>query len=262
VRREWSPDQLAECWTLLEDDRRLLRNKSGASRLGFSLILKFFELDGRFPRHSGEVPPAAIEYVAAQVGVEPTLFAKYTFAGRTIEHHRAEIRRELGFRECSVADEDSVAAWMAAEVCPVELTDDRLRQALTARCRALRIEPPGPSRVERVLGPARAAFEQQFTTQVAGRLPAATVARLEELVANYRGRRRADAAAVVRTARGMLRARTATIQPAESRGRGRTCRCRCARPPGRRRHDPGGAHAGSALLSRPRSFVPGHGTRS
>jgi hypothetical protein len=28
------------------------------------LTLKFFELEGRFPRHAGELPPAAVSYVA------------------------------------------------------------------------------------------------------------------------------------------------------------------------------------------------------
>jgi TnpA family transposase len=178
VRREWSSEQLIDCWTLSEGDRRLLRNKAGATRLGFALMLKFFDVDARFPRHAGEVPRAAVDYVARQVGVEPALFAKYVFVGRTIEYHRAEIRREMGFRECTVADEDALAVWMAAEVCAVELTDERQAQ---------RIEPPGPSRVERVLGTARAAFEQQFTALVASRLPAATIARLEELVAAVDG---------------------------------------------------------------------------
>ncbi|MCM3925640.1 DUF4158 domain-containing protein [Frankia sp. AiPs1] len=183
VRREWSPEQLIECWTLGKGDRKLLRNKAGASRVGFALLVKYFELEGRFPRHGGEVPRAAVGYVAQQVGVDAVLFAKYAFTGRTIEHHRAEIRRELGFRECTLADEDALADWLAGEVCPVELTDDRQRRALLARCREMRLEPPGPSRVERVLGSARAGFEQQFTTLVAGRLPAAAVGRLEWLVA-------------------------------------------------------------------------------
>lgn len=104
-----------------------------------------------------------VDYVEQQVRVEPGLFGKYVFSGRTIERHCAEIRRELGLRECVLADEGAVAAWMAFEVCPVELTDDRQRRALLARCRAQQVEPLGPSWVDRVLGAARAACEQQFT---------------------------------------------------------------------------------------------------
>jgi hypothetical protein len=52
-------------------DWRLVGNKTGATRLGFSLILKFFAIEARFPRHAGEVPRAAVDYVAGQVQVDP-----------------------------------------------------------------------------------------------------------------------------------------------------------------------------------------------
>ncbi|MFE6099214.1 hypothetical protein ACFVQ4_04535 [Streptomyces laurentii] len=41
--QEWEPEDLIEVWTLLEEDQERLRNKSGANRLGFALLLKFFE---------------------------------------------------------------------------------------------------------------------------------------------------------------------------------------------------------------------------
>ena len=49
VRQDWEPEDLIEVWTLLEDDTKKLRNKSGASRLGFAMLLKFFEVEARFP---------------------------------------------------------------------------------------------------------------------------------------------------------------------------------------------------------------------
>lgn len=39
-------------------------NKSGATRLGSSLLLKSFELEGRFPTGSEELPAAAVAYAA------------------------------------------------------------------------------------------------------------------------------------------------------------------------------------------------------
>lgn len=90
MRREWTPEDLIASWTLVEDDWRLVGNKTGATRLGFALLLKFFELEARFPRHAGEVPKAPIDYVAQQVKVEPALFSQYAWSGRTIEYHRAQ----------------------------------------------------------------------------------------------------------------------------------------------------------------------------
>jgi hypothetical protein len=71
-----------------------------------------------------------------------------------VKRHRAQIRDALGFREPTLQDEDNLARWLAEEVCPTELGEERQREALLARCRAERLEPPGPSRMERVLGAA------------------------------------------------------------------------------------------------------------
>jgi len=95
VRREWEPEELIACWTLVDDDWRLVSNKAGATRLGFSLILKYFELEGQFPRHASDVPRAAVEYVAGQVKVDPNEFTGYDWSGRSIERHRAQIRKAL-----------------------------------------------------------------------------------------------------------------------------------------------------------------------
>src|SRR5208337_3942235 len=98
MRREWELEDLIECWTLDEGDAELLVNKSGATRLGFALLLKFFELEARFPRRE-DVPKAAVEFMAGQVKVDPALFAEYRWSGSTIEYHRAQIREFHGFRE-------------------------------------------------------------------------------------------------------------------------------------------------------------------
>jgi len=168
---------------MVEDDWRLLANKTGPTRLGFSLILKYFEIEGRFPRYGAEVPRAAVDYVASQVKVAPEAFGDYQWSGRTVEYHRAQIRKALGFREATVSDEDKLATWLAEQVCPVELSEDRLREALVARCRAEQLEPPAPSRIERVVGTARAAFDHRFTTELASRLSGTVTAGLEAFVA-------------------------------------------------------------------------------
>ncbi|MEU4702232.1 DUF4158 domain-containing protein [Nonomuraea dietziae] len=58
-------------------------SKTGATRLGFSLILKFFEQEARFPRQVGELPKAAVDYVTGQAKVDPALLAEYDWSGRS-----------------------------------------------------------------------------------------------------------------------------------------------------------------------------------
>lgn len=181
LRQEWEPENLVACWTLVDSDWELVSNKRGPTRLGFALLSKFFEQEARFPRDAGELPPAAVEYVASQVGVDSGEFAAYDFSGRAIKYHRAQIRDAFGFREATRADEDRLSGWLAEEVCPVELDDERVREALLARCRAQKIEPLG--RADRVVGAARAEFERQFCERIVSRLSEEAISSLENLVA-------------------------------------------------------------------------------
>ncbi|MEV0108477.1 DUF4158 domain-containing protein [Nocardia sp. NPDC050799] len=183
MQLEWSPEDLIGSWTLIgKNDWRLVGNKSGATRLGFVLLLKFFEIEARFPRAAAEVPPAVVSYVAEQVKVDPALFASYRWSGRTIEYHRAQVRAAFGFREFAVSDEDQLIGWLAEGMCPVELREDRLREAVLVRCRAEKLEPPTPCRIDRLVGSARSTFDQRFCARTMSRLSAASVQALNELV--------------------------------------------------------------------------------
>ncbi|WP_374214025.1 DUF4158 domain-containing protein [Streptomyces sp. A3M-1-3] len=183
MRQDWEPEDLIEVWTLLEDDMKRVRNKSGATRLGFALLLKFFEVEARFPESAKEVPAAAVEYVAQQLKVPAEAWADYDWQSKAIQRHRGEIRAAYGFRANTEEDQDRLAAWLATELCPVELSRDRLAAAVVARCRNDHIEPPTPGQVRRLVGKAVKDFEKRFCRSTLDRLSHATRSRLEDLVA-------------------------------------------------------------------------------
>ena len=54
-------------WTLLPSEAALLANKTGPTRLGFAVLLKYFQYAARFPLSMQEVPTTAIAYIAGQV---------------------------------------------------------------------------------------------------------------------------------------------------------------------------------------------------
>ncbi|MFE7453606.1 DUF4158 domain-containing protein [Streptomyces griseus] len=181
MRQEWSPEDVVACWTLVDGDWDLVANKTGPTRLGFCLMLKFFEMEGRFPEFIEEFPQPAVEYVAGLVKVPATELAKYDLAGA--KRHRKQIREALHFRPATLDDEERLTAWLAVEVCPVELVEDRQREALLVECRARKIEPPGRTRIEKVLVAARNRWEKVFCARTIERLGDVGVARLLALVA-------------------------------------------------------------------------------
>ena len=52
MQAEWEPDELIDTWTLTGGDWDLMANKAGVTRLGFAVMLKFHEIEGRFPAYA------------------------------------------------------------------------------------------------------------------------------------------------------------------------------------------------------------------
>ena len=77
MKRQWENEELIEHWILGPWDLAQVGNKTGATRLGFALLLKFFQREGRFPFFKNEIPGVVISFVATQVGVAPEAYLQY-----------------------------------------------------------------------------------------------------------------------------------------------------------------------------------------
>ena len=179
---EPSADDLAERWTLDAENWELLANKTGATRLGFAALLKFFEAEGRFPRKPEDLPTEAVQFLAQQVHVPADVWNQYRWTGRTLEYHRAQIRAALGFREGGVEDVDALRDWLLQHMLSRERNSERLKEAVAARCREIRIEPFAPDRMDRVIRSAIAAFEEEFCRGLTDLLSVATQEGLDALL--------------------------------------------------------------------------------
>jgi TnpA family transposase len=182
MKREWYPDELMEHWTMLPQEHKLLGNKSGPTRLGFAVLLKYFQYAGRFPQHPREVPSEVVTYLAQQLDLEPEIWHQYDWHGRAIKYHRAQIRQELGVREATVADGEALGIWLGTHVLSSTHRLDHVREALYQRCRDLRIEPPTPERVERLIRSALHQFDMQLGERVLHHLSPSTRQKLDALL--------------------------------------------------------------------------------
>jgi Domain of unknown function (DUF4158) len=88
MKQDWHPDELAQHWTLSTDERELLGNRSGATRLSFAILLKSFQLEGRFPDSREEVAASVVTHLAIQVGVPPGAFNEGDWSERTQRYQR------------------------------------------------------------------------------------------------------------------------------------------------------------------------------
>ena len=69
--QEYDGEALMVDWTLLPAEEVLVGSKRGPARLGFAVLLKFFQREGRFPQRPQDVPPPVVGHLAAQVGIPP-----------------------------------------------------------------------------------------------------------------------------------------------------------------------------------------------
>ena len=151
MKRKLSKEYLAADWSLLPAERNLLANKSRTSHPGFSILLKFFQLFGRFPASRKEIPSSAVRCVVNQLGATLEEWQTYQLEGASAKRHRIEIRKCCGYREATLSDQNDFKQWLIREEIPREHREDRLREVLFLRCRHLRIDPPATDQTKRLV---------------------------------------------------------------------------------------------------------------
>ncbi len=162
MKHQWDIEESIEHFTLVAEDEELLANKTGATRLGFALLLKCFQLEEKFPSAKHEIPKDVVNYVAHQLKLEASLLVQYDWEGRTIELHRTQVREHYHFREATVVDTEEMTTWLISTTLAADQNMEHLKARVAERFRACQIEPPTPKRVERLIQTACVTYEQQF----------------------------------------------------------------------------------------------------
>jgi len=182
LKRNWQLDELIEHFTFSKNEMRQVGIKTGETRLGFAVLFKFFQYEARFPTQKSEVPKSVIQHIAKGVGVSAVLFARYSWSGRVITYHRAQIREYFGFRENTIADNEEVIDWLCKGILLDDHNLEHLIKAVYQRFKDSKIEPPTPDRIERIIKTAIAKFEGQLFQTTLEKLPAASLPKIDSLI--------------------------------------------------------------------------------
>jgi len=200
MRQRWEVDELIESWTLDPADVELVANKTGPTRLGFGVLLKFFELEARFPRSIDEVPIEAVDFVGRQLDVRFDALSNYDWSGSSWKRHRRQIRSHFGFRAWSVDDTEPAIEELRASVVRDGGSRDQAAEAVVDWCRIEKIEPPFSGQIDRLVGTAVRRWEDESIAVINGRLTDRSCNLLDDLVGDKQRERltwlRADPGAV------------------------------------------------------------------
>ncbi|SPF41515.1 transposase [Candidatus Desulfosporosinus infrequens] len=177
MKRNWEIDELIEHFTFLPHELQQIGNKTGETRIGFAVLFKFFQFEARFPTNKYEVPKVVINYIAKQIDSSQELYARYDWSGRSIKYHRTQIREFFGFREDTTQDAQDITDWLCKNVFYHDQEFEHLKDMVYSRFRELKIVPPTPERLDRLIRSAVSTFEDQFFN-----VPKASLAKLDALI--------------------------------------------------------------------------------
>ncbi|WP_234422343.1 DUF4158 domain-containing protein [Streptomyces sp. NRRL F-6674] len=171
-------------FTLSGDEAGWLRNKSGATRLGFAVQLKFLTWRGRFPRMRLELPSDAVEHVTKQVGVAASELVFYGFTSRAAKRHRSELRDLTGWHECTKTDLVKLVSHLVDVIWHDERREEQVRAELLRQMSAEMIEPPTAAQIDTIIRSVLHQADERAVAEVAARLARAEdcTRRLDALV--------------------------------------------------------------------------------
>jgi TnpA family transposase len=182
MKRNWELEELIEHFTMMPGELGLIGNKTAETRLGFAVMLKFFQHEARFPEQKNELPKAVMEYIAKQIKCAPAAFSRYEWTSRSSTYHRAQIREFFGFRESTTEDLDTLTVWLLDNVVMHDQETEHLRAAVYRRFREQCIEPPSLERIDRAIRSAIHSYEVRFFDSVFKAIPPASLKKMDDLI--------------------------------------------------------------------------------
>ncbi|ANS52113.1 transposase [Bacillus thuringiensis] len=187
MKKNWNEDELLTDFVLTPNELHVsMVNKTEANRLGFALLLKYFQQEARFPSTKQDVPKVIIEYIAKQLDISPERFEEYRWGGKekTYTRHRKNIRDFFGFQELTRTDNERFEQWLVEQVPFTHDTDYLTNQAYSL-FRKWKVEPPSIGSLKRMIDSAIDTFEKNLYQDTYQQLSSKTCARLDALLESH-----------------------------------------------------------------------------
>lgn len=182
MKQDWSPEELAQHFTLTMPERQFLGFKTDAAELSLAVLLKTFQHDGRFPIRPHIIPHSIVTFLAQQLRLPAELFQRADWESRTARRFRDDIVAFCGYRTFRQSDEEALQSHLLPLISDLNPDSEPLREAAFRYLRAQRIVPPTAERLRRSLRAAVNQREEQWLELITARLPQSIGEALDELI--------------------------------------------------------------------------------
>ena len=178
----WRDEALDIHWSLTSEERALLNNKTPYGRLGFAILLKYFQNEGRFPEQINDVPSVVLVYLANQLDTDRSDLEDYVLNSRMSQRDRKEILRFLGIRRSTIQDRRELREVLTRELLPCDPSTTALQEFSLTWFKTRSMEPPAAEQLERLIRTTSRDFESCLLHQMAAGLTAETKAHIDRLL--------------------------------------------------------------------------------
>lgn len=186
MKQHWDPVELIDHFTLLPHERELVKEKSIPMQIGFAALLKYFQVETRFPSQASDLPKQVVKYLSQQLGLPSSLFEQYPWGERITTRHRSQIRKLLGFRETTEQDAEEIKRWLLSKVMDYLQEIEPLKEAVYFEYRRRKIEPPTDEQINRMVHSAIHTHELQLFEDTYKKLPSKSLSSMDALIRSWK----------------------------------------------------------------------------
>ena len=185
VLREFTQEELLDHFFLDPQDRYQISemSRSDANRLGQAVLLTTYRFLGYPPTQAEEIPNQLIEWLANQLGADPTLFASgYGWRQRVWWRHLAWTRERSGTVAFNPEEHQALLTFWLLDNGADLLTRSEWMKSAVHFFRDNGIELPQRSEMLRLVGSIRRQFEERLFNKIASILDQETRAWMDRLL--------------------------------------------------------------------------------
>jgi TnpA family transposase len=148
--QNFSDEEMARDWTLLDGDQQEIELYRKSSRLYIAIQICAVRLYGRFLNQVHDLSPQIVDYLGQQLDLPPSLTVEVPEREATYLEHRQNVLKHLGFQRFDQMAQEQFETWIEREAQLGALPDELFQQA-EHHLLDKRVLLPGPSVLERLI---------------------------------------------------------------------------------------------------------------
>lgn len=188
MKHYWTKIELEKSWSLSPGEMHYIEKKD--NKLVYALKMKYFDVQGYFPKKGEDIPAAAREYVAAQLSLpnqssSKTHIKSYQWQSRISQLHNTEIREYYGFKKFESSDLSAVKEFIEKELLPQGLSVGQVRDDVYKFLKKNTIDPFAQHELNKQISTICLQYEKRFFTQCSEHLSLDHQKNLHKLLGMY-----------------------------------------------------------------------------